>query len=230
MNHIFQKLPPLIFQCSSECTEEEDLSEKSKEIYAKLFNSSENEENFDPNSYLLCCLLEADDIIIRDYLLKPEKRIQLSQNNYFLVKKLDHLWPIFLDKYFLVIHFIYEDNQISNPKFLLNDPNEIEQAVIKSNLHLGVLFKKNLSGKKIFVKTLGEDFNEEIQKNGGTLQREKPQAKKNFLNALFNTVNGFFGGGMSTATPSLEGSPNHGNSPSKTDVNQISKLDFLFSC
>ena len=191
-------MPPLIFQCSSECNDEELLEEENKQLFNQIFNPTQG------FPWLLCTILETDDQIIREYLLRPEKRFELANGNYFLAENILDIWPLFLDKYFLIIHFIFDSEKtIISPT--LNEINfkSVDEAIRKSDLQLGFLFKKNISGKKTFVKTLGTEFNDEINKMNEKIEkpidielqkREKSERKpSNFLNSLFLTVNNFFG-------------------------------------
>ena len=152
VNHIFETLPPLVFQCSSECDEVADITIY-HDLFKKLFNNSKEKA-------LICSVLDVEDEAIRDYLLKPQKRPELCKGRIFLVRDYHDLWPFFLDKLFIIVHFFHtKQDLITNYGVSGLNYDELMEFIKKSQFQLGILLKKNLSGKKSFIKTLGSDFN-----------------------------------------------------------------------
>ena len=152
VSHVFEKLAPLVFQCSSECDEVADIT-----IFQPFF-----QKLFTKPKWLICTILDADaDELIREYLLKPEKRESISKGKIYLVKDYKDLWPLFLDKLFIMVHFFYDKDELIVPIDVQGTESieELKEIIKKSQYQLGILLKKNLSGKKSFVKTLGPAFN-----------------------------------------------------------------------
>lgn len=47
---------------------------------------------------MLCTIFEAEDEqLMRDYLVNPEQRFDLVKGKYFLIKSIQHLWPLFIE-------------------------------------------------------------------------------------------------------------------------------------
>ncbi|EAR89307.2 hypothetical protein TTHERM_00371220 (macronuclear) [Tetrahymena thermophila SB210] len=170
VSDIYERLPQLVFQCSNgqpKLMEHEYFYEK---LYQKIFTSS--------TQWLLCTQFESEDeCLMRDYLLYPEKRWELCKGKYFVVKTVSDIWPLFIEKYFLCIHFFFDSKELIKCPQLKDFSLEEVQNIIKySNIQLGLLFKKSINGKKAFKKSLGEAFLGEIENHPSS--REPQQAKK----------------------------------------------------
>ncbi|KAL4496210.1 hypothetical protein ABPG72_012947 [Tetrahymena utriculariae] len=170
VSDIYQKLPQLVFQCSNgqpKLMEHEYFYEK---LYQKIFTSS--------TQWLLCTYFESEDeCLMRDYLLYPEKRWQLCKGKYFVVKTVSDIWPLFIEKYFMCIHFFFDYKElIKCPQLKEFSLEEVQNIIKYSNIQLGLLFKKSINGKKAFKKSLGEAFLGEIENHPSS--REPQQAKK----------------------------------------------------
>ena len=62
-----------------------------------------------------------------------------------------------MDKYFVCLNFFFNEyNLIKNP-IITNDLEEISNAIVSSDVHLGFLIKKSLCGKKAYLNTLGSE-------------------------------------------------------------------------
>lgn len=151
VSNVFEPLPPLVFQCSSECDEVEDVG-AFQGVFKRLFSNG--------GRPLVCTLLDSDDDAIREYLLKPEKRVAISKGRVLLIRDYKDLWPLFFDKMFIIIHFFHDKREIIVNHASYNmDYKSLMDLIVKSQFQLGVQLKKNLSGKKSFIKTLGNEFN-----------------------------------------------------------------------
>lgn len=59
------------------------------------------------------------------------------------------------------MHFLYDAKEfIVSPELKEFTLNEVKEIVKKTNIHLGFYFKRSLSGKKAFLKTLGDYLRE----------------------------------------------------------------------
>ena len=155
VSNVFEPLPPLVFQCSSECDEVEDVG-AFQGVFKRLFTNGARP--------LVCTLLDSDDDAIRDYLLKPEKRVAISKGRVLLIRDYRDLWPLFFDKMFIIIHFFHDKREIIVNHASYNmDYKSLMDLIVKSQFQLGVQLKKNLSGKKSFIKTLGTEFNRFVE-------------------------------------------------------------------
>ena len=155
VSNVFEQLPPLVFQCSSECDEVEDVG-AFQGVFKRLFTNGARP--------LVCTLLDSDDDAIRDYLLKPEKRVAISKGRVLLIRDYRDLWPLFFDKMFIIIHFFHDKREIIVNHASYNmDYKSLMDLIVKSQFQLGVQLKKNLSGKKSFIKTLGTEFNRFVE-------------------------------------------------------------------
>ncbi|KAL4446612.1 hypothetical protein ABPG74_005550 [Tetrahymena malaccensis] len=170
VSEIYEKLPQLVFQCSNgqpKLMEHEYFYEK---LYQKIFTSS--------TQWLLCTYFESEDeCLMRDYLLYPEKRWELCKGKYFVVKTVSDIWPLFIEKYFMCIHFFFDSKElIKCPQLKEFSLEEVQNIIKYSNIQLGLLFKKSINGKKAFKKSLGEAFLGEIENHPSS--RDPQQAKK----------------------------------------------------
>lgn len=179
VNEIFPRLPPLVFQCSSECDEIMDLS-----IYGEAF-----QRLFQKGTPIICTVLEEEENI-RDYLLFPLKRTGFTKGRIVVLKDFKELWVLFFDKLFIVLHLFYDHK---GEKIVLSAREKLKEKgldeelwgnymglIEESDMQIGILLKKNLSGKKSFVKTLGPDFSSFLEEE---IEGEKPI---NELNSIIN--------------------------------------------
>lgn len=70
---------------------------------------------FSENSYLVCTAFESgNEIAMKNYLLKPHKRLEIAKGQFWVVKSggLKECWKFIKDKYFLAIHFIYDEHKL----------------------------------------------------------------------------------------------------------------------
>ncbi|KRX03609.1 WD40-repeat-containing domain [Pseudocohnilembus persalinus] len=133
ISHIYDTLPPLVYQCSSGC---------------------ERLEQF-----------------------------EMANGKFFLLKNMNQLWPFFIDKMFLCIHLFFDyNNLLKSPNLKDLTVDEIKQLVELSDVQIGLLFKKSLSGRKAFIKSLGEFIAEKREKlpkvDKEKLRQEKEEKRK----------------------------------------------------
>jgi hypothetical protein len=82
--------------------------------------------------------------------------MKICEGKFLILKSIDDIWPLIIDKYFMCLHFIYDDkNFITNLN--MKSSEEIAYLIENSNIHLGLMFKRSLSGKKAFIKTVDHD-------------------------------------------------------------------------
>lgn len=100
----YEKLAPLVIQGSYHLPRLDDqtIQEKIEAVCHDYL--------FSDHSYFLCTAFETgNEIAMKNYLLKPHRRQEISKGNYFLIKGgLDQCWKFIKDKNFLCIHFIYD--------------------------------------------------------------------------------------------------------------------------
>ena len=109
MNHIFEKLLPLVFQGSTECVRLEDYEICIEQVFENVFKEQQNK-------HLLVTTLEADnEAQIREYLYFPERRLKIVKGNFYLVKSLDAIWQFFREKLFVCIHLVYDEKELIKP-------------------------------------------------------------------------------------------------------------------
>jgi len=106
VNHIFQKLLPLVFQGSTDCTRYEgEYQRLIEQVFERVFKEEENK-------YILVTTFEADDEgLLREYLYYPERRGKLVKGKVYLLKSLDALWCFIKDKQFVCVHMCYDENE-----------------------------------------------------------------------------------------------------------------------
>lgn len=205
VSEVFSRLPPLVYQCSSECDEIADISQFEAE-FLRVFAAGKP---------LLCTVFEAEDEQVREYLQFPEKRPAISQGRVVIARSYKDLWPLFLDKFFVIVHLFHDSEKIvvnyQENEDLLRNPANSQEILKKSRLQLVIQLKKNLSGKKSYVKTLGAEFNsfleakseetQDFNENSEILDAaclekplklEKPREKPHFLSNLMSKLQDFF--------------------------------------
>jgi len=184
VEHIFTKLPPLVFQGSTECTRfEEGPHEKFiEEVFENVFKE-------EPNKYLLVTTMEAEDeSLLREYLYYPERRFKLVKGNVYLVKSLDSLWGFFQNQQFVCINLCYDEKELIRPVELKGlSQDDMAIALAQSNVQLGIICKKSTSGKKAFLKVFvegtdipwdeGSDSEEEGHHDDKDKEKEKEKDK-----------------------------------------------------
>jgi hypothetical protein len=103
VDHIFEKLPPLVFQGSTGCNLLEDYEDMLRDTFFSLIHDCEE------NPLLVTLLDVEDDILMREYLNFPERRFELAQGKFWIVKSFEDLWHFFTDRIFVCIHLLYDD-------------------------------------------------------------------------------------------------------------------------
>ncbi|EGR34097.1 hypothetical protein IMG5_024190 [Ichthyophthirius multifiliis] len=162
VSDIYKPLPQLVFQCSNGQPKQLQYEEYYQCVFEFLFQS---------NQMLLCTMFESEDEnAMRNYLIYPNQRWQISGGKYFIVQNIKDMWPLFVEKHFLCIHFIFDEKYLMKTPQIKHFTIEEVQEIIKfSDMHLGFIFKKSINGKKSFIKTLGSAYiegeNKQTQKN-----------------------------------------------------------------
>lgn len=112
------------------------------------------------NKPLLVTIFESsDEEEMKEYLLFPNKRLGIAKE-VFVVESLDEIWKFAKDRHFLAINLIYDnDNGVRN--YTENEINnfDIKSLLEISNVHIGFLFRKALSGIKSILKLYKNNFN-----------------------------------------------------------------------
>ncbi len=104
VNHIFEKLPPLVFQGSSGCTILEESEELMKQVYNNIVETCYELP-------LVVTILDAEDEnLMREYLYYPERRFKLAKGKVWIVKSFDALREFIKDRTFICIHLDYDEN------------------------------------------------------------------------------------------------------------------------
>lgn len=205
VSEIFPRLPPLVYQCSSECGEIADISEFEAEFLRV----------FAPGKLLICSVFEAEDEELREYLQFPQKRPGICRGRVVVARSYKDLWPLFVDKFFIIVHLFQDAEKVvvnwEESAEKLRNPAVLDEILTKSRLQLVIQLKKNLSGKKSYVKTLGTEFNRFLEEKSEDLQdfnenseildaaclekplkSEKPKEKTHFLTNLMRKLQDFF--------------------------------------
>lgn len=89
---------------------------------------------------------------MREYILFPQKRLKLAENKLFLASSFEDLIPFFVHNAFIGIHFNFDSQS------LVKRASATPGGVLKSDVILGLLFKKSLCGKNAFFKIFQEQF------------------------------------------------------------------------
>ena len=67
------------------------------------------------------------------------------------------MWPFLVDKYFFCIHFFFDNKTLLKvPKIKDFTQEEIKSIVTKTDVNIGILCKKSISGRKSYLKSLGD--------------------------------------------------------------------------
>jgi len=111
---------------------------------------------------MMVTILNDSEEEIRQYLLHKHLRWQICKERVYFVHNIYELSYLLNDKSFICINFFFDrQGVVVNPD--LTSKDSIQQLLIDSDIHLGAylikgfLLKKSLSGKKAYLKTLGED-------------------------------------------------------------------------
>jgi len=75
---------------------------------------------FTPDAVLVVTAFEsANEVNMKNYLLKPHKRLKISCGNYWIIQQsksqesvLENLWKFIKDKYFVCLHLKYSENML----------------------------------------------------------------------------------------------------------------------
>ncbi|CAD8044026.1 unnamed protein product [Paramecium primaurelia] len=150
VNHIFKKLPPLVYQCSSGCQPITGYDEAFDNLFNNLLNGK--------NLIVFTLFNSQDESSLREYLLFPHLRNKISRERVMIARKFLNLWMLFQDALCLVIHYKYDENQLLRP-IQLNEQEDIKQQLVdficESEISICLLFKKSVSGRKAFLKSVG---------------------------------------------------------------------------
>ena len=109
VDNIFEKLPPLVFQGSTECVKLDDYQKLIEQIVDNIFKEQQG------SSLIITTLDDDNENQIRDYLLHPEKRLRLAQGKIYLLRSINDLRQFFKEKQFVCIHLIYDEKQLVRP-------------------------------------------------------------------------------------------------------------------
>ena len=147
----YEKLAPLVMQGSYHTPKLQNP--------AQLLHISEISQRafFSEDNYLLVTALESgNEVLMKNYLLKPHKRLELCKGNVWLVKAngLSDCWRFIRDKYFLCIHFIYDEKSLIrniSPEDL-SDPSKIARHLYESDVCMGILTKRGNASIKSMLK------------------------------------------------------------------------------
>lgn len=94
------RLPPLVFQCSSGC--KDVLDQAKKDHLEKLFDNLMMD-------WMVCTIFNGEDeSLMRQYLLKPECRLEIANHRAFLVRKVSQLWPMLHDGICIAMHLNFD--------------------------------------------------------------------------------------------------------------------------
>lgn len=100
---------------------------------------------------------------MKNYLLRPNKRLEIADGRFFVIKRsqndetiLQSLWKFVKDKYFLCIHLQYDENLFVK-SFERKDESktmveEVKDFVVNSDICLGFLPKKGNASVKSMLK------------------------------------------------------------------------------
>ena len=105
----------------------------------------------------------ANENTMKNYLLKPHKRLKLAEGKYWIVSRqegqkspLENLWRFVKDKYFLCIHFVYDQDCLLKsfePSVGgLDDKELLAKFILQSDICLGLLPKKGNASVKSMLK------------------------------------------------------------------------------
>lgn len=170
----YEKLPPIVIQ-GSYTIPSQGLLSKDEEDESKLKVDLAIKEVFlsqTADTYLVVTAFESpNEVEMKNYLLKPHKRMRIANGNFWLVKHtegdegkslrplLESLWMFVKDKYFLCVHFCYSaDKLISSfkPRESYSKKKDLEahvaEFIVKSDVCLGFLPKKGNASIKSMLK------------------------------------------------------------------------------
>lgn len=100
-------LPSLVYQGSHSVKKLDD--EASTQYVSSLITNLLLNES----SQLVVTMIESsEEKQMKDYLLYSEKRLQLSDNNVWILKDISELWRFIRDKYFVCIHLKYSEDSL----------------------------------------------------------------------------------------------------------------------
>lgn len=103
-------------------------------------------------------------------------RWELCGGKYFFLRSVNDIWPLFIEKYFLCIHLFFDSKElIKGPSMKDFSIQEVQHIIKHSNVHIGLLFKKSINGKKAFKKSLGDAFLGEMANHPSS---KEPKVKK----------------------------------------------------
>jgi hypothetical protein len=118
----------------------------------------------DDSTMLLITTFESfNEVEMKNYLLKPNKRLQIANGKYWIIRKdgtsksiLDHLWRFVRDKWFLCIHLVYDKDQLVKSLEIPGDCKDLNghvaDFVVKSDICIGLLPKRGNASVKSMLK------------------------------------------------------------------------------
>lgn len=93
---------------------------------------------------------------MKNYLLKPHKRLQICKNKVWIVKGgIQQCWRFIKDKYFLCVHFMYDSKSLVSPLQKTSETLTVEEIydfIYKSDVCLGILTKRGNASVKSMLK------------------------------------------------------------------------------
>jgi hypothetical protein len=105
VEHVFEKLPSLVFQGSTGYSALESHEDFISQTFDNIFSNCDKEP-------LLVTLMEAEDEnLMRDYLSAPEKRFELAEGKVWVVTDFEDIWHFIRDRVFICIHLIYDTKE-----------------------------------------------------------------------------------------------------------------------
>lgn len=115
---------------------------------------------YSQDSYLLLTAFEsANEVNMKNYLLKPHKRLEMCKGEVWLVKAngLRDCWRFIKDKYFVCIHFIMDAEKVVRNinQEELRGKESIAKYIQEADVCLGILTKRGNASIKSMVKVYG---------------------------------------------------------------------------
>jgi len=155
----YEKLAPIAIQGSYHLPSSKLGHDDIDRICERIF--------FSPESYLVCTAFEsANEAQMKNYILKPHKRREISRGHVWLVKAggLAECWRFIKDKYFLCIHLAYDpQTMVRNiePEDLRSE-SRILKFIEESDVCLGILTKRGNASIKSMLKVYRQDLDSDL--------------------------------------------------------------------
>jgi len=154
----YEKLAPIAIQGSYHLAKATEALDSIDHICERIF--------FSPDSYLVCTAFDsANEAQMKNYILKPHKRREISRSHVWLVKAggLAECWRFIKDKYFLCIHLLYDPQTLVRNIDLedLKSESRILKYIEESDVCLGILTKRGNAS----VKSMLRVYHQELDSN-----------------------------------------------------------------